>query len=191
MKKHFISIVIILCGFYYYSEPQINKIDNETKKYEIAYDEMKIIDTGFNFLDIFLNNLIVGIILSIFGFLSGGIITIIVLFWNGYVFSIIFNMAFNLLEIKEILYYSKHIPFEIIGLLAALLTTISFLPQVYKTWKSKDTKALSLTMYILFFIGVSMWILYGFYINSLPIIVANIITAISALILIGLKLKYK
>ena len=44
---------------------------------------MKVIDTCFNFLDIFLNNLIVGLILSIFGFLSGGLVTIIVLFWNG------------------------------------------------------------------------------------------------------------
>lgn len=122
MKKYFISVIIILCGFFYYSEPQIEENTSEIKKYEITYDEMKIIDTGFNFLDIFLNNLTVGIILSIFGFLSGGIVTIFVLFWNGYILSIIFNMAFNLIEIKEILYYSKHIPLEIIGLL--LLSSI-------------------------------------------------------------------
>lgn len=85
---------------------------------------MKVIDTGFNFLDIFLNNLIVGLILSIFGFLSGGLVTIIVLFWNGYILSIIFNLALNLLETIEILYYSKHIPIEIIGLI--LLSSIGF-----------------------------------------------------------------
>ena len=81
--------------------------------------------------------------------------------------------------------------FEILGVLAAIITTVSFLPQVYKTWKTKDTKALSLTMYTFFFIGVSMWVVYGFYLKSIPIIVANIITAISALTLIGLKIKYK
>ncbi|WP_299666731.1 SemiSWEET family sugar transporter [uncultured Polaribacter sp.] len=81
--------------------------------------------------------------------------------------------------------------YEVLGMFAAIITTASFLPQVYKTWKSKDTKALSLTMYIAFFIGVSLWTVYGFYLNSLPMIVANTITAISTLILIRLKLKYK
>lgn len=81
--------------------------------------------------------------------------------------------------------------FDILGILAAIITTAAFLPQVYKTWKTKDTKALSLTMYISFFIGVSLWIVYGFYLKSIPIIIANVITALSALILIRLKFKYK
>lgn len=81
--------------------------------------------------------------------------------------------------------------FEVLGMLAAIITTAAFLPQVYKTWKTKDTKSLSLTMYGSFFIGVSLWIVYGFYLESLPMILANSITAISALILLGLKLKYK
>ena len=81
--------------------------------------------------------------------------------------------------------------FDIIGTLAAFITTAAFLPQVYKTWKTKDTKALSLTMYSAFFVGVSLWVVYGVCLNSLPMIIANGITAISALILIFLKLKYK
>jgi MtN3 and saliva related transmembrane protein len=81
--------------------------------------------------------------------------------------------------------------FDIVGMLAAIITTASFLPQVYKTWKTKDTKALSLTTYIAFFIGVMLWTVYGFYLNSIPMIAANIITGISILILIRLKLKYK
>ena len=81
--------------------------------------------------------------------------------------------------------------FDIIGTLAAFITTAAFLPQVYKTWKTKDTKALSLTMYSAFFVGVSLWVVYGVSLNSLPMIIANGITAISALILIFLKLKYK
>lgn len=81
--------------------------------------------------------------------------------------------------------------FEVLGMLAAIITTTSFLPQVYKTWKSKDTKALSLTMYITFFIGVTLWMIYGIYLNSWPMILANLITGVAVLVLIGLKLKYK
>jgi MtN3 and saliva related transmembrane protein len=81
--------------------------------------------------------------------------------------------------------------FEVLGMLAAIITTAAFLPQVYKTWKTKDTKSLSLTMYVSFFIGVSLWLVYGFYLNSLPMILANGVTAVSTLILIRLKLKYK
>lgn len=81
--------------------------------------------------------------------------------------------------------------FEIVGLVAAVLTTYSFVPQVYKTWKSKSTESLSLSMYILFFIGVMLWLVYGFYLNSLAMILSNIVTGILALFLIVLKLRYK
>lgn len=124
MKKHIFSIIIILAGFFYYSEPQINENSLKQNKYEITYDDMKVINTGFDFLDIFLNNLIVGLILSVFGFLSGGLITIIVFFWNGYILGIIYNMAFKILETQEILYYSKHILPEIIALI--LLSSIGY-----------------------------------------------------------------
>jgi MtN3 and saliva related transmembrane protein len=80
---------------------------------------------------------------------------------------------------------------EVIGLVAAVLTTASFLPQVFKTHKTKDTSGLSLSMYIVFFIGVVLWSLYGFYMKSLSIILANSITAVSAVYLIFMKLKYK
>ena len=81
--------------------------------------------------------------------------------------------------------------FEIIGLLAALLTTISFLPQVYKTWQTKDTSGLSLTMFIVFFLGIVLWLIYGIYLNNLPMILANTITAVSSIYLIIMKLKHK
>jgi MtN3 and saliva related transmembrane protein len=81
--------------------------------------------------------------------------------------------------------------YEIIGMIAAVLTTASFLPQVYKTWKTKDTKGLSLTMYIAFFIGIVLWLIYGIHIDSLPMILANGITAVSALFLVIMKLKFK
>jgi len=81
--------------------------------------------------------------------------------------------------------------FEIIGLLAACITTASFLPQVFKTYKTKDTSGLSLTMYAAFFIGIVLWLIYGIHLNSLPMILANAITAVLSLFLIIMKLKHK
>ena len=80
---------------------------------------------------------------------------------------------------------------EVIGLVAAVFTTASFLPQVFKTYKTKDTSGLSLAMYIIFFIGVLLWLIYGIWIESLSIILANIITAILTLYLLVMKIKYK
>ncbi|WP_368074157.1 SemiSWEET family sugar transporter [Polaribacter sp. L3A8] len=80
---------------------------------------------------------------------------------------------------------------EIIGLVAAVFTTTSFLPQVFKTYKTKDTSGLSLSMYIIFFIGVLLWLIYGIWIQSLSIILANIITAILTFYLLVMKIKYK
>ena len=80
---------------------------------------------------------------------------------------------------------------EIIGLAAATLTTAAFVPQVYKTWKTKSVDELSLTMYLVFFIGIVLWLIYGIYINSLSIILANTITGLLVLALIYFKLKYK
>ena len=79
---------------------------------------------------------------------------------------------------------------EILGLIAAILTTSAFLPQVYKTWKSKDVSSLSLAMLLLFFVGISLWVVYGIYINSLSLIIANGITIISYMFLIYFKLTY-
>ncbi len=120
MRNSIFAFFIILIGFVYYSVIQRNNStqNKECKStYKISYDEMKVIDTGFDFLDIFFNNLFVGAILSIFGFLSGGLATILVLFWNGYLLGIVYVLALRILHIEDILYFSKHIPFEIIGLI--------------------------------------------------------------------------
>tara|TARA_R110002020_G_scaffold247833_5_gene461870 strand:+ start:2345 stop:2620 length:276 start_codon:yes stop_codon:yes gene_type:complete len=79
---------------------------------------------------------------------------------------------------------------EVIGLLAAVLTTSSFAPQVYHTWKTKDVAGLSLTMYLAFFTGVVLWTIYGVHKDSLAIILANFITGILVLVLLILKIKY-
>lgn len=81
--------------------------------------------------------------------------------------------------------------FEIIGLIAATLTTAAFIPQVYKVVKTKSTDSLSLTMYIVFFVGIVLWLIYGIHLNSLAMILSNIVTGVLALILIIYKLRYK
>lgn len=79
----------------------------------------------------------------------------------------------------------------IVGYVAGALTTISFVPQVVKAWKMRETRDLSLAMLVLFAVGVILWTLYGIWVGSLPIITANIITFTLILVLLGLKLWYK
>ena len=80
---------------------------------------------------------------------------------------------------------------ELLGLIAAILTTAAFLPQVYKTWKTKSTDSLSLSMLLIFVSGVLSWLVYGFLIDSFPIILANFVTAISGILLLCFKIIYK
>ena len=80
---------------------------------------------------------------------------------------------------------------EILGLLAGGLTTAAFVPQVYKTYKSKSADSLSLTMFLVFFVGIILWLIYGIYVNSLAMIVTNSITAGLSLLLIYFKLTFK
>jgi len=77
----------------------------------------------------------------------------------------------------------------IIGNIAALLTTISFLPQAVKTIKTKDTASLSFPMYLLFVTGVTLWLIYGVLNNQMPIILGNAITLLLAGIILGFMIK--
>lgn len=79
---------------------------------------------------------------------------------------------------------------EIVGFVAAFLTTAAFLPQVYQTWKTKDVSSLSMPMLAMFFVGIVLWLVYGVSINSPSMIVANSITVISAFMLVYFKIKY-
>jgi MtN3 and saliva related transmembrane protein len=81
--------------------------------------------------------------------------------------------------------------YEIIGLIAAVLTTAAYVPQVYKTWKTKSAGNISLTMYIAMFIGILLWLVYGIHLNSLAMILANSVTAILTLIILIFKFRYK
>jgi len=80
---------------------------------------------------------------------------------------------------------------ELIGLVAATLTTAGFLPQVYKTWKYKSTRDISLVMYLVLLTGTLLWLLYGIRINSIPIMLANAITAFLLFLMLLMKIKYK
>jgi MtN3 and saliva related transmembrane protein len=82
-------------------------------------------------------------------------------------------------------------PITWIGLLAGALTTISFFPQMLKTWKTRSTKDISLEMFLLFCTGLLLWIIYGFFLEDIPVIMTNIATFILAFPILVLKLKYK
>jgi MtN3 and saliva related transmembrane protein len=79
----------------------------------------------------------------------------------------------------------------LLGLLAAFGTTFSFLPQAIKIIKTKNTEGISLSMYLMFTTGVFLWLIYGYMKNDMPIMVANAITLILAIIILYLKMKYK
>lgn len=77
----------------------------------------------------------------------------------------------------------------ILGNLAAFLTTMSFLPQAVKTIRSKNTRQLSLPMYVMFVSGVALWLFYGIMKNQLPIILGNAVTLVFAGIILAYKLR--
>ena len=79
---------------------------------------------------------------------------------------------------------------DLFGFSAALLTTIAFLPQLYKTWETKSADDVSLIMLILFITGLICWIFYGLKIHSIPILVANVVTFIFNFSILILKLSY-
>jgi len=77
---------------------------------------------------------------------------------------------------------------ELIGFLAATLSTVSYLPQVIHTFRSRDTTGISLGMYILLVAGTSLWLAYGIALNSIPLIIANIITVSLSTTILSFKL---
>lgn len=79
----------------------------------------------------------------------------------------------------------------LVGYIAGALTTLSFVPQVIRAWKLKETRDLSLAMLLLFAMGILLWTFYGIWTGSMPIIAANVITFFLILILLGMKIKYR
>ena len=79
---------------------------------------------------------------------------------------------------------------EIFGYIAAILTTAAFLPQLIKTLKTKKADDVSLITLIMFIIGVLCWIIYGYNISSIPILIANLITLILNLLILISKIYF-
>jgi MtN3 and saliva related transmembrane protein len=80
---------------------------------------------------------------------------------------------------------------DFLGLAAGSLTTIAFVPQVLKIWRTRSAHDISIIMFLLFSTGVLLWLIYGIAIDSLPIIISNTITLLLALIIVFLKFRYR
>ena len=78
-----------------------------------------------------------------------------------------------------------------IGFFAAFCTTIAFLPQAIKVYKSRSTKDISLYMFLIFTLGVLSWLIYGIIINDIPIILANAVTLVLSFFILLYKLRFK
>jgi MtN3 and saliva related transmembrane protein len=79
---------------------------------------------------------------------------------------------------------------ELIGYCAAALTTMSFVPQAWLTFRTREVHGISLGMYGAFTLGVALWLLYGLLVGAWPIIVANAITLVFAAAILCMKLRY-
>ena len=79
----------------------------------------------------------------------------------------------------------------VVGLIAAALTTSALFPQLVKVWRTKSTKDVSAGMFTMTSAGVFMWFIYGVYINDFPIIMANFLAFVQAVLILFCKAKYK
>jgi MtN3 and saliva related transmembrane protein len=79
---------------------------------------------------------------------------------------------------------------ELVGTLAAVCTTASFLPQAVRILRTRDTHAISLAMYVVFSSGIALWLVYGLAIGSAPVIGANAVTLVFVLAILAAKIRY-
>jgi len=79
---------------------------------------------------------------------------------------------------------------DLIGYGAAILTTLAFIPQTLKSWRTRDLSGVSLSMYSLFTLGVGLWLVYGILLDSWPIILANLVTLTLAGTVLFLKIRH-
>ena len=78
---------------------------------------------------------------------------------------------------------------EAVGMVAGLLTTIAFVPQVLKTWRTRSARDFSLPMLVLFTFGIALWLAYGLLLHQLPIILPNVVTLVLSAYILAVKLK--
>ena len=82
-------------------------------------------------------------------------------------------------------------PRDLVGYAAAILTTVAFVPQALKSWRTRDLSGVSLTMYSLFTLGVALWLAYGIILGAWPISVANVVTLALAGMVLALKILHR
>jgi MtN3 and saliva related transmembrane protein len=76
------------------------------------------------------------------------------------------------------------------GYCAAFCTTVSFVPQLLRVWRLRSARDISLTMFLVFSLGVSLWLVYGISIRSVPVILANAVTLLLSLTILALKVRF-
>jgi MtN3 and saliva related transmembrane protein len=79
----------------------------------------------------------------------------------------------------------------LIGLAAATLTTVAFVPQVVRAWRTRSTRDISLPMFLVLAAGIVLWLIYGAMLRDLPLILANLVTLVLVLMILFFKLRYK
>ncbi|WP_137895229.1 SemiSWEET transporter [Ramlibacter sp. 2FC] len=80
---------------------------------------------------------------------------------------------------------------DLTGFVAAALTTVSFLPQAWHTFRTRDVRGISLAMYSLFTLGVALWLVYGLMVGAWPVVAANAVTLALAATILVMKLRYR
>ena len=117
MKTSLLALLFFSIGILLYVILYDNSTNIEFKEeFAINPEDLKSISTGITFVDIFLNNLIVGLMLSYLGFFTGGVLTAILLIFNGFLVSTIYGYGIHFMPFEDILYYSKHVPIELVAL---------------------------------------------------------------------------
>lgn len=79
---------------------------------------------------------------------------------------------------------------ELVGYGGALLTTLSFIPQAWRSWRTRDVSGISTPMYVIFTVGVALWLAYGWRLGAWPVVVANAVTLSLSIAILGMKLVF-
>jgi MtN3 and saliva related transmembrane protein len=79
---------------------------------------------------------------------------------------------------------------EAIGFMAATLTTVALVPQLMRVWRLRSAREISLGMFVMFSVGVTLWLVYGLSVHAMPVVLANAVTLVLSLAILGLKLRF-
>ncbi|HTT99816.1 MAG TPA: SemiSWEET transporter [Rhizomicrobium sp.] len=78
----------------------------------------------------------------------------------------------------------------LVGMIAGVLTTVAFVPQVLRTWRTRSTADISLVMFLVYVMGIVLWLIYGLMLKDIPLITSNAVTLLFSGTILGLKLKH-